>query len=94
MSRWVRSSWAVSARFAEAHPCPHVDDAVSAGQSEDMDPPWVHVRSNACIPPLVGSLAHMTEVMVSGPDDVYVERKGRIESPIRSYRWQLATGFR
>jgi hypothetical protein len=26
-----------------------------------------------------GSFKNMTEVMVNGPDDMYVERKGRIE---------------
>jgi hypothetical protein len=34
--------------------------------------------------PPAGSFVHFTEVMVNRPDDVYVERKGRIER-LRQY---------
>ena len=38
-----------------------------------VTPGWNHGQGRE------GSFAHVTEVMVNGPDDVYVERSGRLE---------------
>ena len=52
--------------------------AASSGDGEAM----AACPSPALTTSQEGSLAHMTEVMVNGADDVFVERKGRIEKAI------------